>query len=207
MNKISVGPKKGRKYDQVLAGARSVFMADGFEGASVDAIAKKAGVSKATLYSYFADKRLLFMEVACEECRRQADHAIASVDFSDPVDIVLRAAASHMVEFILSDFSQSIYRVCVGEADRFPELGQEFYKSGPQVAQDVLGPYLKGAVEKGELDISDINLAAFQFAALCKAEYFDKRVFGVREEFSQTEIDRIIDGAVDMFMARYGVKV
>ena len=44
--------RKGRKFDQVLAGARDVFMADGFEGASVDAIARAAGVSKATLYSY-----------------------------------------------------------------------------------------------------------------------------------------------------------
>ena len=64
--------RKGRKFDQVLAGARDVFMADGFEGASVDAIARVAGVSKATLYSYFPDKRLLFMEVAGSRprCRR-----------------------------------------------------------------------------------------------------------------------------------------
>ena len=64
--------RKGRKFDQVLAGARDVFMADGFEGASVDAIARAAGVSKATLYSYFPDKRLLFMEVADTECARQS---------------------------------------------------------------------------------------------------------------------------------------
>ena len=56
--------RTGRKFDQVLAGAREVFMADGFEGASVDDIARAAGVSKATLYSYFPDKKLLFMEVA-----------------------------------------------------------------------------------------------------------------------------------------------
>jgi len=32
-------------------------------------------------------------------------------------------------------------------------------------------------------------------------------IFGVQNEFTQTEIDRVVDGAVDMFMARYGVKV
>ncbi len=47
--------KRGRKFDQVLQGAREIFMSDGFEGASVDDIARAAGVSKATLYSYFPD--------------------------------------------------------------------------------------------------------------------------------------------------------
>ena len=55
---------KGRKVEQVLAGAHDVFMAEGYEGANVDAIAKAAGVSKATLYSYFPDKKSLFAAVA-----------------------------------------------------------------------------------------------------------------------------------------------
>ncbi|MEZ5686188.1 MAG: helix-turn-helix domain-containing protein, partial [Paracoccaceae bacterium] len=72
--------RKGRKFDQVLEGARAVFLRDGFEGASVDDIAREAGVSKATLYSYFPDKRLLFMEVAKCECARQADEAAALIE-------------------------------------------------------------------------------------------------------------------------------
>ena len=77
--------RRGRKFDQVLAGAREVFLRDGFEGASVDDIAREAGVSKATLYSYFPDKRLLFQEVARAECRRAADEAEAMVDDQAPV--------------------------------------------------------------------------------------------------------------------------
>ncbi len=204
MGSVTDNPKKGRKYEQVLEGARKVFMADGFEGASVDAIAKEAGVSKATLYSYFADKRLLFTEIACSECRRQADHAVATIDLSAPAKTVLRAAATHMVEFILSDFAQNVYRVCVAESERFPELGREFYRSGPQVVQDAIAPFLDLAVGRGELRIQDTGLAAAQFSALCKTEIFDRRIFGMQESFSQIEIDRIIDGAVDMFLAKYG---
>ena len=63
----TIEPKKGRKFDQVLEGARQVFMSDGFEGASVDDIARAANVSKATLYSYFPDKRLMFTEMAERE--------------------------------------------------------------------------------------------------------------------------------------------
>jgi len=197
--------RKGRKYEQVLEGARKIFMSDGFEGAGVDAIAKQAGVSKATLYSYFSDKRQLFSEVARVECQRQADLAVASIDPADPAKTVLRAAAEHMVGFVLSDFAQSVYRVCVAEADRFPELGQEFYNSGPRIAKDALGPFLELAMSRGELDIPDIDLAAFQFTALCKAEIFDKRIFGVQSSFTKSEINHVIDSAVEMFFARYGV--
>ena len=80
----SILPPRGRKYDQVLEGARQVFMADGFEGASVDEIARVAEVSKATLYKYFADKRMLFMEVANNECQRQAGAALDNIVLAAP---------------------------------------------------------------------------------------------------------------------------
>ena len=51
MTAVAAEIKKGRKFDQVLDGAREIFLRDGFEGASVDEIARAAGVSKATLYS------------------------------------------------------------------------------------------------------------------------------------------------------------
>lgn len=198
--------KKGRKFSQVLDGARQIFLADGFEGASVDDIAKAAGVSKATLYSYVPDKRLLFTEVVRAECQRQTDQATANIDLNAPAANVLREAAAHMVKFLLSDFSQSVYRICVAEAERFPELGQEFYDSGPRVAKESIAAYLSLAVSRGELWVEDYEFAASQFVELCKTDIFGKRVFGVQNTFHQNEIDRVVDGAVDMFLARYGAK-
>ena len=130
--------KKGRKYDQVIEGARAVFMADGFEGASVDSIAKRAGVSKATLYSYFADKRLLFMEVATCECAKQANAAIECIDMANPPAQVLHHTGTHMLRFMLSEFGQRVFRICVAETDRFPELGQRFWDSGPGQVESTL---------------------------------------------------------------------
>ena len=196
--------KKGRKYDQVLEGARRVFMADGFEGASVDTIAREAGVSKATLYSYFPDKKQLFAEVARNECGRQADAASAEVDMSQPPATVLRQAGRHLLNFFLSEFGQRIFRICVAESDRFPELGRQFYDSGPKMVETALTCYFDMAIERGELAIDDKVLAAHQFAELCKAMLFPRIVFGVQTEFGAAEIDRVIDGAVDMFLARYG---
>ncbi|SES04906.1 DNA-binding transcriptional regulator, AcrR family [Tranquillimonas rosea] len=198
------GIRRGRKFDQVLEGAREVFLNDGFEGASVDDIAKAACVSKATLYSYFPDKRLLFTEVAKCECRRQAEEAVTRIDMSRPPRDVLAEAGRHMIRFYLSDFGQRVFRICVAESDRFPDLGESFYDSGPRLVEKRLTDYFQLAMSRGELAIDDLPLAAHQFAELCKVELFPRIVFGVQATFTTDEIERVLTGAVDMFLARYG---
>ncbi|MBL4768502.1 MAG: TetR/AcrR family transcriptional regulator [Rhodobacteraceae bacterium] len=196
--------RTGRKFSQVLEGARQVFMADGFEGASVDDIARAAGVSKATLYSYFPDKRLLFMEVAQTECARMADNALELIDPTQPPHLVLKIAATQIVSLLLSDFAQRIFRICVAESDRFPELGRSFYASGPEMGRERMSEYLREAIERGELKIDDVTMAAEQFSELCKVKLWTRAVFGIQTEFSQAEIDEVAGHAVEMFMARYG---
>ena len=49
-------------------------------------------------------------------------------------------------------------------------------------------------------------LAADQFHELCKADLFPRMVFSMSDSFTRAEKDRVINGAVEMFMARYGVK-
>ncbi|MDX5402080.1 MAG: TetR/AcrR family transcriptional regulator [Rhodobacterales bacterium] len=197
-------PRKGRKYDQVLDGAREVFLVAGFEGASVDDIARAAGVSKATLYSYFPDKRLMFSEMAERECSRQAAAALQLIDMSAPPSQVLRLAAHRLVRILLSDFSQRIFRVCVAEADRFPELGRAFYESGPALGRARIMDYLSQAAARGEVAIDDMELAADQFIELCKADLWTRAVFGIQSSFTDADIERVIEGAVTTFLARYG---
>lgn len=204
MGETATAIRKGRKFDQVLEGARQVFLSDGFEGASVDDIAQAAGVSKATLYSYFPDKRMLFVEVVRTECASQADRALEVIDQTAPPRVVLTIAARHMVTFLLSGFALRIFRICLAEADRFPELGRAFYESGPALGRARLMEYLQGATARGQLRIEDFALAADQYAELCKTTIWVRAAFGVQSTFSQEEIDRVIAGAVDTFLARYG---
>ncbi|CAD0186713.1 HTH-type transcriptional repressor AcnR [Ruegeria sp. THAF57] len=197
--------RTGRKFDQVVRGAREVFMADGFEGASVDDIARAAGVSKATLYSYFPDKRLLFMEVAHTECSRMAENVLSMIDDSKPVREVLTVAATQLSTFLVSEFAQQVFRICVAERDRFPELGQAFYEAGPQNGVRHLVEYFRKAVNQGELAIDDLQIAAEQFSELCKVRIWARAAFGIQNSFSQSEIDEVARQAVDLFMTRYAV--
>ena len=200
----SIGAK-GRKVEQVLVGARTVFMRDGFDGASVDEIARVSRVSKATLYSYFPDKRIMFMEVAKAECNRQAQRSMKMIEGSRHVSDALRTAGQNLIGFLASDFGLSVYRICVAESDRFPELGRQFYESGPRMVRDRIVAFLRDAMARGELRIDDLELAADQFAELCKADLFPRILFCGECRPSQAEIDRVIDGAVATFLARYGV--
>lgn len=203
--KVAPRIRQGRKFAQVLEGAREVFLASGFEGASVDEIARVAGVSKATLYSYFPDKRLLFLEVIRMECARQTDEAVTLIDLTAPVQDVLWAGGRHIIGFLTSEFGRGVHRMCVAEAERFPDLGRQFYESGPQTGRARIVDYLRDACARGELRIDDHELAADQFMQLCRAHIFDRVIGGVQTEFSQAEVNRVIGGAVEMFLARYGV--
>lgn len=204
MTTSTVAVRKGRKFDQVLDGARRVFMADGFEGASVDEISRVANVSKATLYSYFPDKRLLFMEVATAECQRVAREAMDSIDMEADPREVLTQTGRHFLRFITSDFGQRIFRICVAEAERFPELGRKFYSSGPEVFRTEMAAYFRQAQARGQLRIEDHIMAADQFGELCKADVWPRLIFGVTKQVSDAEIVRVVENAVQTFLARYG---
>lgn len=204
MNTYSPIARKGRKVEQVLAGAREVFLRDGFEGASVDEIAKVSGVSKATLYSYFNDKRRLFQEVIQAECDRMSGEIEARIDPSAPTREALKTAAYGLTSFLVSRFAQRVFRICLAERDRFPELSQTYFENGPKNGHDQLVLHLKAATDCGELKIDNIDMAAYQFTELCKADLFVRAAFGIDSDFSQEEIALVAEEAVETFMARYG---
>ncbi|MBY4894136.1 TetR/AcrR family transcriptional regulator [Rhodobacteraceae bacterium N5(2021)] len=195
--------KKGRKYDQVIAGARAVFMREGFEGASVDEIARDAGVSKATLYSYFPDKQHLFLEVLKTECAAQSEVDVLFEQKGLSVEEKLAVICKKLITFLLSDFGQDMFRVCVAESKRFPDLGTAFYASGPKHWGEKISSFLCSDKARAVLDVEDPDLAADQLAQLCRTDLMLKVMFGIEQDPKEEEIDRIVDEAVRTFLARY----
>jgi AcrR family transcriptional regulator len=195
--------RRGRKFDQVLDGARAVFLREGYEGASVDQIARDAGVSKATLYSYFPDKQHLFLAVLEAECAQQSEIELMLDGGETDVEETLRIICKTLITFILSRFGQDMFRVCVAEAQRFPELGRTFYDSGPKRWGRKIALYLDSAPARAALDIEDTLLAADQLAQLCRADLMLKVLFGIETDPSEHEIDRVAEEAVKTFLARY----
>lgn len=195
--------RRGRKFDQVLEGAQQVFLRDGFEGASVDEIARAAGVSKATLYSYFPDKQALFMAVLTSQCQMQSEQAMGIEILQRPVPEALYSIARSFLNFLMSDFSIQVFRVCVAESNRFPELGRAFYDSGPKQVLDQIASYLGSEKVAQELKIDDPYMAADQFLQLCRADMLLRRILNVETDDSPDKMDRIARETVATFLARY----
>ncbi len=122
-----VDPAKRR---QIIDGASRVFLAQGFDAASMGAIAREAGVSKGTLYVYFKSKEELF-EAIVEEQRRQQAEEIFTFDGEAAIEAELRRVGLGLARFLCRPGGVPPLRTVIAIADRMPEVGAKFYQSGP----------------------------------------------------------------------------
>src|SRR5258705_11601416 len=123
-----VGEDDSSKRRQILDGARKVFMDLGFDGASMGEIARAAGVSKGTLYVYFADKNRLFEAIVEEEALERGQ---LSFNFDPARDVVttLRQFGHTFIGSHCRPGGRSSIRTVMATAERMPEVGRRIYEN------------------------------------------------------------------------------
>ncbi len=153
---------------QILAAAREEFIRAGYAATSMDGVARRAKVSKTTLYTRFASKEALFAGTVAAECRR------SGVDFRPeefdglPVDEALRRIGRRVLDLICSPDALRVQQMVVGELARFPEVGQTYLREGPDRVTAAVAGYLARANARGLLAVGDAHFAAGQFLAAIK---------------------------------------
>jgi AcrR family transcriptional regulator len=202
---VFAGALPNRKEQQILGAAGALFMAQGYGATSMDAIARKAGVSKATLYARFRDKEDLFAAIISAACRRHAESLSGPEIEQGDVGAALRRMARDFLMLLLSPQAGAIYRIVIAEGPRFPELGRVFYESGPRRTLDRLASYLRHADAQGLLRIAEPRSAAEQFAGMLKGDLHLRHLLGLAETPKAAELDRLVDGAVGAFLRAYRV--
>lgn len=197
---------RGRKFDQVLEGARRIFLRDGYAGASVDDIAREAAVSKATLYNYFPDKKLMFDAVFRDEIERQRVDGGELVAMDLPIDQVLRFTGHLIANNAVSEFGARTLRLAIAEAERFPALAAEYYAIGPAALHSALEAQMARWQEQGLIrrDIADLNLAANSFVNLSAVRLRERVLLQGRDAVDDEMIRTTVDHAVGMFLSHYG---
>ena len=191
------------KRRQIIEGARTVFLARGFDAASMGDIAKAAGVSKGTLYVYFKDKDELFAAIVSGECVMQADN-IFEFDHADHnVEAVLLRHGKAFVKRFGDPGRMSTWRAVIAIAERMPDLGRKVYETGPAVGVAKLSAYLKAQVEAGVLAIDDCDVAAAQFIETCHATMFKPMLFNFAPPPTDERIAHVVGIAVRTFLAAY----
>ncbi|HEY1215239.1 MAG TPA: TetR/AcrR family transcriptional regulator [Bryobacteraceae bacterium] len=169
-------PKEGAAVSEkarvVLAGARAVFLANGFAAATTDMIQQAAGVSKSTVYAYYPNKEALFVAVVEAECARFLK-TINETQFSGKrLGETLLAMARAYLEIVLSSDALALFRMVMAEAPRLPELGRRFYVAGPARINAIVAQRLEIGISNGELELGGIGLdsAASLFANMVRGE-------------------------------------
>ncbi|WP_372803150.1 TetR/AcrR family transcriptional regulator [Paracoccus seriniphilus] len=162
-------PRKGRKLAQVHVGARQIFLRDGYAGASVDDIARAARVSKATLYSYFPEKSVMFREVMLHELEEVARQSPIQIDSAMPAQAALPEMARQIAQWQYSDLPLCLLRVNIAEANRFPDIARTYQKVLDDILYDVIRQHLDRWVTQEELVIQNSLLAAHQLVSLTGA--------------------------------------
>jgi AcrR family transcriptional regulator len=195
------------KRRQIIDGARAVFLAQGFDAASMNDIARAAGVSKGTLYVYFKHKEELFEQIVEQECDAQAE-GIFDFDANDrDVETVLTRLGIAYVKFLCRPEKASAIRTVIAIADRMPEVGRKFYESGPERGMAQLADYLTTQIEAGVLAIEDVEVAAVQLMESYQARLFKPMVFNFAGVPSPQQIERVVRVAVKTFLAAYRAPV
>jgi AcrR family transcriptional regulator len=194
------------KRQAILNAARAVFLRDGYEGASVDAIAELAGVSKQTIYNHGSDKDSLFLDVIThmtEHCATTSRQSIEAVprDQESVADELLQVAFA-LNERALDPEPMAFRPLMIAGAHRNPERGRLWATEGQMPIIEAIADRLRLLAESGQLAIDDPVTAAEQFYALTIYQADRLSLNGV----TGVDIKELAPGirtAVGMFISAY----
>jgi len=194
-----------RKRAAITEAAIGEFVQRGYAGASVDAIAARARVSKPTVYSHFGNKERLFLTVIGGYLREGytdlgplADRIAGAPD--------LRAALIDFlgtwVEVVLREDSMTLRRLVIGEVDRFPQLGQVWAQVNG-AGDEALVHALTGLHQRGVLEVTSPRSAVRQLTAMTVGAAQLIRTFRPAYEFAEGELEELVSSGVDVFLTAY----
>lgn len=188
-----------RAGDAVEAAALELFVAKGFDGTSIEEIARLAKVSKPTIYAYYDGKESLFTSILERCCSRLLTPIFNDGSSDRPLADVLIDFALGYAETVLSKEVLALHRLFISEAVRFPELGQRYYAAGPQAVHDELTLFFQGRMADKQIVNCDPAMLAEQFAGLVLTPIRLRRLFSVTDDVDHATIEKYCRSAVDLF--------
>src|ERR1051326_8499598 len=125
-------PKDLDKRAAIMRAAKELFSRHGLSGVSMEAIAKRADVSKLTLYSHFRDKEELFQTAVAEKCQEHTPPDFFDAHTPLPLRARLRTIGRGFVALVMSREALNLYRMMAAQAGGGSRLGKLFFAAGPE---------------------------------------------------------------------------
>ena len=189
------------RRQRLLDAAESVFLESGYGPAGMDDIARRAGMSKKTLYRVFDRKESLFAAVIAGR-RAVLDAMISDEEFAEPEspEKVLCSYLGKLARFVLAPRQAALYRLVIAESLRTPELAHAFYREGPCKGRLVLERWLLAQHEQATLHVPDPERDAAMLCAMVISELQMRFLVGELRAPDDALIDATVNRAVDLFL-------
>jgi TetR/AcrR family transcriptional repressor of mexJK operon len=195
-----------RKRKAIMEAARAAFLQNGYLGTNMDEIATAAAVSKQTVYKHFSDKEQLFTEIIYDAMDRVIDELVAgatlAVDESDDVERDLVALARQLIASIWHPDVLRLRRLVIGEASRFPHLGETYFKQGFERGITAVATSIEQLAAAGRLRVDDPQLAAQHLAGLILWVPLNRAMF-TGDDQPPPDLDHYATAGVHAFIAGY----
>jgi len=192
------------KRQAMLEAAKHAFLKHGYSGASMEAIAEAAPVSKPTLYSHFGGKQQLFAAVITSQCEGLLNtFSQVQIERHDPVT-GLKTIARAFIDLLYSSDTLELYRLIIAEQLKLPSLGELIYRSGPGSFHEQLSQYLTELNATGVLRVADAETASQLFLGMLQGHMHFRCLMGLQPGLSEADKEGIIDAAVSLFLKGHG---
>lgn len=199
-------PRSAAKTAAVLDAASDLFLTLGYEGTSMDEVARCAGVSKQTVYSHFSSKETLFGAAVRSRIEKYAPEvALKSVE-TDSLHTSLCAVGYLYARLLMSPESISLFRLLASSADHPTSLAKPFWESGPAELIEELMQFLAAWRDRGALAFDDGEEAAADFVALIDGGLQFKLAIGLIDALTKDQIKQHVERCVSSFLKLYGTR-
>jgi len=185
--------------DRILDVATTLFLGHGFGTTSIEAIAKRAGISKRTFYHRFRGKEMLFEAVVRRLIERWMPPFDAALLDAPNIEAALRQTARHMLDVALTPEALALHRIVIAEAEQFPGLARIMHELGAASGVERISLHLNSRIAAGEIAPIDTGLAAEQFIIMVVTGP-QRRALGLGIPLKRAEIGRWIDETVALFL-------
>lgn len=192
--------EESERRQLLIEAAENVFLEMGYSAAGTADIARRAGMSKKTIYRLFNSKESLFAAVVAARLEAVEIAAINDATDLNSADIILRQYLGVLARFILAPRQAAIFRLVIAEAHREPELSRAFYREGPAKARAPLVQWLQRQHACGVLRVENAAAAASMLLSMVTADLHMRLLIGDAGAIDQPTIDKRVGYAVALFL-------
>ena len=186
--------------ERILDAASHLFLSHGYGGTSIEAVARRARVSKRTFYHRFENKPVLFGAVVHRIIQRLRPPADVPLLQGADIETILRGLATLMLRAALSPSAIALHRLIVAESARFPQLAEVVAAEGSTAeAIALIAGLLERETHAGNLALRDPAFAAQQFLHMVIAVP-QRRAMGLGPPMAQSEVDAWARDVVLLFL-------